>query len=469
MDNRIKQQKEIEQFWYIKNLLNYTLSLTTIILFLFLIIFILWNMKDPMYKRTYRISSTIILFSVLLEQIIWTAIECAYAKEDRLVLSILYFLKRIIMDYLVCIFVIIKALPLILMAKFSYYHLRKDIENSKFKDDYFLWRKNNPNQDKFYKSVMILHLIIVVLIFCVLFRFIEGFQHYSFLFNNPFELINIVNDIHYTKFICYTIWSYAFYMLLITIYAIKLFQLLMYPNIDICLLKTELVFYLIPLLGYKGLDVIKLYHLNQIAHINISFIHNGIAFAFIIIQLYLWLYRYKLASQPINLLIVNYYTFMLNSLCFTFFKSYVDCNQHSNTALLTFWAKYYNYQKKFKQNRKLQKQELMIEACQIYEDHFLQEKSKMLQLLMTNSSFIRIPDSLFKEITEAYNNQFNLSTQKLKTVYSGIFQLINEKLKNSYERMKADKKIKKSLKNIISYTEFDDLQDAIDLMFTYNV
>ena len=489
-------------------LVYYVFSLTNIFLLLFILKGILSQSKIYPFNKTDPYSESLFIICVLFHQFFYF-VYSYYIYYDDISRQNLFRIFSSVFDHFLCFFPLIyKINSVTKLFKYSYQHLsfyysddvnlQKDKEKikneidinkldkrGKIYEDFYKDRAENPNYD-FNMTLIIVFLMILILsiLFSVMFY---APQFKCFLFYSLFGIHSLINEME-----CINIDQYIevlilimvakniiYYSLLVYVIVI-IFNLWKYEiNCDIFYIRLEITinFFWIILHHFIFHSYILLTkHPTQFDTLIYNFL---IDFSFTLLHLFFIRIKEKQKIKrkrkngdllnsdglldnhqpqtPHYLLMLNDFNkFMKNIFCYLslkkFIKNHSDYDYVKN--YLDFYVDYYLYKIHIKKDELVKKTDLILHAYNLYNKYFKKDES--------NLNLLDVPSEIIEDIEDKSRDEFCLTRKQLHNVYDKAFRIIYDKLYQVYVQLLEDKKSINELKNILQFTELDEIKPEIN-------
>ena len=445
----------------IETVLCYIFGLTNVILLLYVVNYIYDKRKTYPYNKTTPLCSVFFIFCVFIHQLLALINSWIVYRDNLEWLNIFKSLSSINTHLFMFIPLYFRMNILCNLVKYSFYHLTYHSQSPSFNikesDEYFLQRRNKPNQDfiAFKYSIISYTFSIIVAVILLMNENTKCIIYMFFTFTKRFTIeMECKYSMRYQTIISSCLKN-LFFTAQMFLFAWKSLEMMKYPiKNDKYLIRLEII------INASWFVFHDIYHLSgqfigQFTQFT-SFVFNDVIdFSFVVMHLFLMHIRKNMKTKntkPQYVSIINKYSlFMRNYICFTYFKTFIQEERKTNfkhKEYLNFWVDYYLYKLHLKRPNILKKTDLIIHAYYLYSNYFSKNQ-------------LEVPIDTLTKIEKGKMKGFCMTRTELDDIFDEPFRYIDNKLNNIYVEMLNNRKHNRKLMNMLAHTEFDEIKENV--------
>ena len=493
-------------------LVYYCFALINLFLLLLILKSILSQSKTYPFNKTGPYSESLFILCIFFHQLFYF-VYSYYIYYDDIPLQNLSRIFASIFDHFLCFIPIIyRIISIKKLFKYSYQHLsfyysdefksdnakEKDkkiinrkinINNSEKKgkiyEEFFKDRAKHPNNDSKMSFMLSFLMMFILSIIISLMFYVPEFK--CFLFYSLFGSHSLINDMQclnvdqfievlYLITVSKNIIYYSFLVYIIII----LFDFWKYEiNCDIFYIRLEITIDFLWIIFHHFIFHSYLLFAKNQTQFDTLIYNFLIDFSFTLLHLFFirvkekqkikkkkknedilnsdsLLEQHNRSRTPQYLIILHDFNkFMKNIFCYLAIKKYIKNNPDFDYVknYLDFYIDYYLYKIHIKKDELVKKTDLIIHAYFLYNKYFKRDE--------INISLLDVPSEIIEDIEEKSRDEFCLTRKQLHNVYDKAFKIIYDKLFGIYAQLLDDKKAVGELKQILEYTELDEVKPEI--------
>ena len=493
-------------------LVYYCFALINLFLLLLILKSILSQSKAYPFNKTGPYSESLFILCIFFHQLFYF-VYSYYIYYDDIPLQNLSRIFASIFDHFLCFIPIIyRIISIKKLFKYSYQHLsfyysdefksdnakEKDkkiinrkinINNSEKKgkiyEEFFKDRAKHPNNDSKMSFMLSFLMMFILSIIISLMFYVPEFK--CFLFYSLFGSHSLINDMQclsvdqfievlYLITVSKNIIYYSFLVYIIII----LFDFWKYEiNCDIFYIRLEITIDFLWIIFHHFIFHSYLLFAKNQTQFDTLIYNFLIDFSFTLLHLFFirvkekqkikkkkknedilnsdsLLEQHNRSRTPQYLIILHDFNkFMKNIFCYLAIKKYIKNNPDFDYVknYLDFYIDYYLYKIHIKKDELVKKTDLIIHAYFLYNKYFKRDEN--------NLNLLDVPSEIIEDIEEKSRDEFCLTRKQLHNVYDKAFKIIYDKLFGIYAQLLDDKKAVGELKQILEYTELDEVKPEI--------
>ena len=493
-------------------LVYYCFALINLFLLLLILKSILSQSKTYPFNKTGPYSESLFILCIFFHQLFYF-VYSYYIYYDDIPLQNLSRIFASIFDHFLCFIPIIyRIISIKKLFKYSYQHLsfyysdEFKSDNSKEKDkkiinrkininnsekkgkiyeEFFKDRAKHPNNDSKMSFMLSFLMMFILSIIISLMFYVPEFK--CFLFYSLFgshSLINVMQCLSVDQFIevlyLITVSKNIIYYSFLVYIIIILFDFWKYEiNCDIFYIRLEITIDFLWIIFHHFIFHSYLLFAKNQTQFDTLIYNFLIDFSFTLLHLFFirvkekqkikkkkknedilnsdsLLEQHNRSRTPQYLIILHDFNkFMKNIFCYLAIKKYIKNNPDFDYVknYLDFYIDYYLYKIHIKKDELVKKTDLIIHAYFLYNKYFKRDEN--------NLNLLDVPSEIIEDIEEKSRDEFCLTRKQLNNVYDKAFKIIYDKLFGIYAQLLDDKKAVGELKQILEYTELDEVKPEI--------